>query len=332
MKRKIIKQGHNTLTITLPSEWVKNLNLKAGDELNIYEKDNSLVLNGDEKVREKSAVLDINDFTVPLLWRFFQGMYRAGCDEIKIIFNENTRLYEDPYHYYTTQFDYAELGEKIPPKPLLVAIQSLVDRFVGLEIIDSRKGYIIVREMGEVTTKEFDNSLRRIFLVVFQLFDRIIEAVKKNEINDRNLCKDIHTIDLNIDRFVDYCCRILNKINTTPSEKNKSLLFSSLFLLELLGDEFKYIGKHLAVSKKPVKECLSLAEKVKEHFDIYYNLFYKFNREEAIKFGKNDKSIYEEHHYKFKNKTGQERSIARHLMMISKFTLALAELRIEMEY
>ena len=27
MKRKIIKQGHNTLTVTLPSKWVKKLNI-----------------------------------------------------------------------------------------------------------------------------------------------------------------------------------------------------------------------------------------------------------------------------------------------------------------
>ncbi|GAI31670.1 unnamed protein product, partial [marine sediment metagenome] len=112
MKRKIIKQGHNTLTVTLPSEWVKKLNLKGGDEIDVYEKESSLILNGYGKAKEKSAVINIDKFTVPLLWRFFQGAYRAGCDEIKIVFDKNTKLYKDPYHYYTTQFDYAELGEK----------------------------------------------------------------------------------------------------------------------------------------------------------------------------------------------------------------------------
>jgi len=331
MKRKIIKQGHNTLTITLPTEWTKKLNIKAGDELDLYEKESSLVLNGFEKSKGKSAVINIDNFTVPLLWRFFQGAYRSGCDEIKIIFNKNTKLHKDPYHYYTTQFDYAELGEKVPPKPILVAIQSLIDRFVGVEILDAKENHIIVKEMGEITTKEFENSLRRIFLVTFQLFDKVIETIEKDEIGDRNLCKDLHTIDLNIDRFVDYCCRILNKINTSFSEREKTLLFSTLYLLELLGDEFKYIGKHLAVSKKPVKDCLPLAQKVRDHFDIYYKLFYKFDREAAIKFGENDQIVYEEH-YKFKNKIGESRSIARHLMMISKFTLALSELKIEMEF
>ena len=46
MKRKIIKQGHNTLTVTLPSEWVKKLNLNAGDEIDLVEDNSSLVING----------------------------------------------------------------------------------------------------------------------------------------------------------------------------------------------------------------------------------------------------------------------------------------------
>ena len=53
MKRKIIKQGHNTLTVTLPSDWVKKLNLKSGDEIDVLENENSLILNGFEKNKEK---------------------------------------------------------------------------------------------------------------------------------------------------------------------------------------------------------------------------------------------------------------------------------------
>jgi len=332
MRRRIIKQGHNTLTVTLPSEWTKKLNIQAGDEIEVIEREDALLLNGFERSRDKKVTIDLEGLTVPLLWRFFQGAYRSGCDEIKINLSKNSKKYEDPYHYYTSQFDYSELGEKFDTKPTLVAIQNLVDRFVGMEILDVEDSFIIVKEMGELTTKEFDNSLRRIFLVIFQFFDRIIEAIEKDEIKDINLCKDLHTIDLNIDRFVDYCCRILNKINTSFPEKNKSLLFSTLYILELLGDEFKYIGKHLAVSKKPVKDVLPLAYKVKEHFEIYYKMFYKYNREEAIKFGINDKGIYSEHH-KYKNVlTGESRSIARHLMLISKFVWSLGELRIEMEF
>ena len=39
MKRKIIRQGHNTLTITLPSDWAKRFNIEAGKEIDLTERD-----------------------------------------------------------------------------------------------------------------------------------------------------------------------------------------------------------------------------------------------------------------------------------------------------
>lgn len=332
MKRKIIKQGHSTLTITLPTEWIKKLNLKAGDEIDVVEKDSSLLINGQEKIKEKSTTIDITNFTIPLLWRFFQAAYRSGNDEIKIMFDSNKKEYEDAYHFYTTQFDYSKLGERVPSRPAIAMIQGVVDRFIGMGIIETGKDYCVVREMGEPTIKEFDNSLRRIFLVIQQMFDRIVEAISKDEFGETSLCKEIHTIDLNVDRFVDYCCRILNKLSASFPDSKKMLLFSTLFILELVGDEFKYIGKHLALSKKSLKDTLPLIEMVRSHFDLYYHLFYKFNRETAIKFGENDFNVYDEHAKVKETAKGESKSISRHLMMISKFTLALSELRIEMEF
>ena len=332
MKRKIIKQGHNTLTMTLPRDWVSKLNLNAGDEVDVLERENALVINGHQNLKQKKVEVDITDFTLPLLWRYFQSTYRAGCDEIRIKFDPNKKKYDDAFHFYTTQFEYQKLGEKIPQKPAIAMIQELVDRFIGMAIMESGEGYCVIKEMGEVSKKEFDNSLRRIFLVLLQLFDRVIEAIEKNEVNDAGLCKEIHTIDLNVDKFVDYCGRILNKVVDSVLEDQKPLMFSTLFLLELLGDEFKYIGKHLAFSDKPVKEVLNVAKLVKEHFELYYALFYKYDRDTAIRFGKNDALVYATH-FKIKGKIyGEARSILKHFMGISKFVFALGELRIQMEF
>ena len=204
------------------------------------------------------------------------------------------------------------------------------DRFK--EIIDHGEGYCVIREMGELSSKEFDNSLRRIFLLLLEMFDKVIDLLKKNRIGDIDVCKAIHTRDINIDRFIDYCCRITNKINDSSFQKNKQAMFSTLFLLELLGDEFKYMGTHLAKSKKKVDEVLPFAERVKEHFEMYYNLFYQFDRETAIRFGKNDFEIYNEHFHWKDSPNKDAKSIKRHFMQISKFVFCLMELRIEMEF
>jgi phosphate uptake regulator len=332
MKRKIIKQGHNTLTLTLPSEWVKKLNIKAGDELEVVENAGSLIVNGKQNNEHKSITLDITGLRVPMLWRFFQSVYREGYDEIKLVYDESQKDYEGPYNYYSSQFEYKRLGEKPIKKPAFDMIQELVNRFIGMEVIDSGEGYCVIREMGELNAKEFDNSLRRIFLLELELFDRVLHSIKNNDVNDISLCKTIHSMDINIDRFIDYCCRINNKICDSSFQQNKPLMFSTLFLLELLGDEFKYIANHLARTRKKVDEVYPFAEKTKKHFEKYYHLFYKFDRKGAIDFGEEDFNIYNEH-FNWKESNNKEaRSITRHFMQISKFTFCLMELRIEMEY
>jgi len=332
MKRRIIKQGHNTLTMTLPSEWVKKLNIHAGDEVDVHEYNGSLVIGGKQNGKLKSTTINIEGLSVPLLWRFFQSAYREGYDEIRLVYEVNKNSYEGAYDYYASQFEYTRLGEKPLKKPAFDMISELINRFIGMEIIDHGEGYCIVKEMGDLTAKQFDSSLRRIFLLILELFDKIISLIKNNKIGDINICKTLHTMDVNVDRFIDYCCRINNRINDSSFQKNRPIMFSTLFLLELLSDEFKYIGRHLAKSKEKVDEILPFAKKVKQHFEMYYHLFYKFNREDAIKFGENDFKIYNDHFKWKESKNKNAQSIKGHLMQISKFIFCLAELRIEMEY
>ena len=44
MKRKVNRVGQNTLTVSLPSKWVKENDVKQGDELEIIEEHNKILL------------------------------------------------------------------------------------------------------------------------------------------------------------------------------------------------------------------------------------------------------------------------------------------------
>jgi phosphate uptake regulator len=332
MKRRIIKQGHNTLTVTLPAHWVQQLNINAGDEVNVIEQKGSLIIDAKQHSSNKSTIVDISNYSIPMIWRLFQSAYREGFEEIKIFYDPSKELHDDAYAFYASQFEYARMGERPAQRPTLEVIHGFVNRFIGMEIIDHEKNYCVVKEMGELTSKEFDNSLRRIFLLLFEMFDKVIEIMKERQTGDISICKILHQMDTNVDRFIDYCCRINNRIYDSSFQKNKPVMFTTLFILELLGDEFKYIGIHLSKLKKNVKEVLPFAEKVKDHFDMYYKLFYKFDKEIAIKFGENDFRIYNDH-FKWKKANNKDaRSITRHFMQISKFIFCLMELRIEMTF
>ena len=49
MRRKVIKQGPSTLMVSLPSKWVKNKNIKRGDEINLFEQGEDIIISLEKK-------------------------------------------------------------------------------------------------------------------------------------------------------------------------------------------------------------------------------------------------------------------------------------------
>ncbi|MDP1729357.1 MAG: AbrB/MazE/SpoVT family DNA-binding domain-containing protein, partial [archaeon] len=87
MKRKIIKQGHNTLTITLPSEWTHRFNLEAGKEIDLDERENGLFISTEKNGKTKRTELNIIGMDIPTIWKHFVAIYREGYDEILVRFD-----------------------------------------------------------------------------------------------------------------------------------------------------------------------------------------------------------------------------------------------------
>jgi phosphate uptake regulator len=329
MKRRIIKQGHNTLTITLPAKWTKRFNLEAGKEVDLTERDNGIFISTNRINENKKTEFNIEDMDIPTIWKYFMVIYREGYDEIRVNFNPN-QLLENPYKYFSQhRYDprYKQGRELLTP---LEAIQNFVTRFIDFEIIEPGKDYVIVREMGELTEREFDNSLRRVFLLLEQMAEETLEAI---ETNNPSLVSHMHDVDINLDKFHDYCVRILNKVGNKDSKKT-SLLFSTLYILEMIGDEFKTISHHIIFdkSKKKFDNLSTLANLIRNQLDIYSKLFYKFDQEKIKELAKIDEKLYLSVGPMYKKANEDEKEIFHHLRLIEKYINALLELRIEMEF
>lgn len=330
MKRKIIKQGHNTLTVTLPSKWVKDLNLNAGDEIELIEKDKSILITSEKHNGEiKRAEFDVSNMDIPIIWKHFMSVYREGYDEVKVKFDPKSEL-ESPYKFMTEhRFDtrYKKSYEK---KPIMSSLQEFVNRFIGFEIIEQSKDFVLIKDMGAPTAKEFDNSLRRVFLLFQQMAEETLDAIEKGD--PSNLI-GMHDIDINLDKFHDYCVRVLNKIGNQNSKKT-SLLFATLYLLEMAGDEFKNIAIHLIndINKPKFDNIKKMVELIKEQIGNYYDLFYKFDEEKVRKISDLDIKTYLGVPAIYKKASEDEKEIFHHLRMIGRYINSLMELRIEMEY
>ena len=51
MKRKIVKQGAATMTVSLPTSWIKKFDLRQGDSIDVQEIGKSLVMTTESQIR-----------------------------------------------------------------------------------------------------------------------------------------------------------------------------------------------------------------------------------------------------------------------------------------
>jgi len=330
MRRKVIKQGHNTLTITLPSNWTKKLNISAGDELELEEKHTGLHLTTEKRLNSgRKTEFDITKMDIPTIWKHFMAVYREGYDEVRVYF-DSIKTLDFPYKFITNHRISPKMIKQNKKKSITTVLQGFVDRFIGFEIVEHGKDYILIKDLGGITGKEFDNSLRRVFLLLQQMADETLEALITG---DTTSLESIHDIDINLDKFHDYCIRVLNKIGNKEPEK-KSLYFATLYLIEMMGDEFKNIGIHLTQDfpEGRFQNIKPLAKFIKEQVDCYYHLFYKFDDEKIRFISERDRRNYIDVPKLYKKANEEEKEVFHHLRMIERYINSLLELRIEMEY
>jgi phosphate uptake regulator len=327
MKRKIIKQGHNTLTLTLPSKWAENFNIKAGDEIELIEQGKDLKISTDKKTDgSQRAVIDITGMTVPMVWRLVSSVYRRGYDEVKITFEDKS--FRDVYTAFTYNTIQTLSNDKENELSPLEAIQALVNRFIGFEIIEQKSNYCVIKDLSQTSSKEFDNTLRRIFLLIQTMSDAIVEAAKKG--NKEGL-KGVHIIDTNLDRFQDFCLRILNKEGYSDF-KNTPNMYTLIFILELLGDEYKRVGLHLLHLKKLNKEVIDYIIDTDNLFKKYYHLYYNYSDRAADEIYQIDKKRDVSAKAVLPHLNHEEAEIMHHLKKIGRFIISTTELRIDLNY
>jgi phosphate uptake regulator len=266
---------------------------------------------------------------IPTIWKYFMAVYREGYSEVIVKFDPK-KEFENPYKFLTQHrldSNYAKRRDKISP---IEALQSFINRFIDFEIVEHGKDYVVIREMGELTGKEFDNSLRRVFFLLQQMTDDLLEAMTKE---NPKLVAHMHDIDINLDKFHDYCIRILNKVSNKDIKKT-SLLFSTLYILELIGDEFKHISTHLVhdYAKTKLTTMIPFMISIKEMITAFYELFYKFSDDKINTISEIDKKVYLSMPTIYKKAGEEEKEIYHHLRMIERYVNALLELRIELEF
>jgi phosphate uptake regulator len=248
MKRKVVKQGHNALTVTMPASWIKENGIRGGDEIDVETRGKELIIKkngslGAEKINFKMYG------DIKYLPRHLSVLYRLGYDEIKV------------------EFDNPAIVDRI---------QEEIEEMLGLEIVDQGENYCIIKNIASGLDNEFEDILRKIFLNILHCGEQSLILIKRGDFKSLESLKQLSKVN---NRLSNFCERLLNKEGYKDYKKT-ILVYVMVWNLEQVEDYYSNIFQYLINQNKKIsvsKEIIRMYEDVNKLIDMYYNLFYSFD-------------------------------------------------------
>ncbi|MBT4174533.1 AbrB/MazE/SpoVT family DNA-binding domain-containing protein [archaeon] len=237
MKRKLIKQGGGGLTLYVPKKWVDFNNLNSGDELNIQEEDNKLILQtSDFSKQKKSTVLHVetgNSNEISLIRSF----YRAGYDEIII-------KYQAP--------------------ELLQKLQKAVDSLYGFEIFDISANSCKMKSLYHGDSSDIHSHFNRLIHSI-----NLIKSTIKEDLRNKKFdSKQILEYKNNVFKQRDLISRIIH------DQKLFGLDYFPYYLLaynlSTIARNYYFIYENISKKKVISKESLNYLEETNIFFDLFF--------------------------------------------------------------
>jgi len=263
MKRKVIQIAESTQLLSLPRKWAIKHNIKKGDELDIEEHGNSLVIKSDSRPQVEKVELKLKDYGI-LAPRIIHALYKRGVDEIKV--------------YLQSPKEFSELQN------------ILSNETIGFEIIEQGNNYCIVRNVsGQI--EEFDGVLRRTFLLLSNMANDGAIALKEK---NRDAFQSLLLLEKSNNRFTSICRRYINKYGSDKYDKIGPLYYI-IEDMENVADEYKYLFQQLHEIKpddlKITPSNVETYEKITLMIKLFHEIFYKNSPEKIAEIAKLRKDI-----------------------------------------
>ena len=263
--RKVQKVGYSTLSISLPSNWVKEMNLKRGDTLFLVpEKDGSLklfpskLLKPREGVEEYICNADLCD-DPKMLERIIAGSYILGRDLFSIISSERVR------------------SEHIEE------IRGIMRKLIGLGIIEETSDRITLQCSVDPRKFHLDMLLRRLSIISLTIVKEAVQALLDS---DDSLAKDAINREDEADMMYLLAMRLLISAQRKREVAEEiglkeplHILYFGLMLryLELIADYAEEIARRVIELLKRYKDRLPkwVIERISNLNDLAHDLVLK---------------------------------------------------------
>lgn len=242
MKRKIVKQGAATMMISLPSKWCKKFGIGKGDEVDIEEVNENLLINTKEIKGKAKTEITLIGLTESSIRTLITNTYRMGYDKIRVNFSSNTQF-----------------------KMLQQVIKT---RLLGFDVIKKEKNFCIIENITEPSPEQFENLLQKIFLNIIELFE-----ITEDRLQGRKPVSDYEDIEDRIQQYDNFCRRVIVR---RRFEKNPQLFWTFLTSINRGQRELYHLNKFLNKKKiKGSKEIIDLLKDARIIFDMIREAYSK---------------------------------------------------------
>ena len=286
MKRKVIQIGNFTKVVSLPTDWVRKYNIGKGDELDIEEKGNQLIIYSLLNKRILKANIDLRNVEKEIAWPLLALLHKKGYDEIKIRFDN--------------------------PEILSIIQKKISSTLMSFEVIEQTKNSCVVKNITYGQEAELESLLRKIFSVTISLSRNSLDYINTGNVERM---EELYSLEETNNKLTNLCERILN---TTNMDINNRYLYHTIWLLESIADEYRDLCKSVTDNNiKLQKETVQIYKKVNSLLNDYFLLYYSFSLKSMAQFIKNQKQLVKDIPHLFTGSKGDDKIIAA-LLSISK--------------
>ena len=237
MKRKLVRQAGQAVTITLPIEWVRENNLKPGDEIDLETTGKKLLLKSDSKTLTGSLDLDLTGFSRRMSIININAAYARGIDKIKVKTNQ-----------------YPDLNQNI-----------------GYVVVSQKTDSLIIKDVSGQSDENPEKILKRAFQIIIGFLDSAIDDIFEKQ---KAKLETPQKIDFEVNRFILLLHRSIMKHSSSDNAMGK-IMFAYAYNLEKISDEIQRLWRKSILTKitrsKKIKDIIMLAKtSLEKSFELYF--------------------------------------------------------------
>ncbi len=278
MKRKVVKQGAATLMVSLPSKWTKRFELKKGEEINIEELGDNLLISKDAAPAKRYTTITLANHTESAIRTAITNTYRAGYDSVTVYFGDD--------HRYN------------------ILLKTIRNNLLGFDVIKKEKDSCTVENITEPSDMQFDVLLRKVFYNI-SLF---IESTQKR-LAGKISFEDYEELELKIQQYDNFCRRVMSKNN--PFGSKTSFFWTFLSLIVHGQRELYHLNRFLDKNKIVCKYAI-LLDNVAQSFELLTEAYFKKEVRKLERLHELEKETMYVGMYKHIQKDGKENIVLYH--------------------